>query len=137
MHSLQELLPESLWESMRHEITKDFDGLRDLLRAVVVMKADDERTRELISGHGEVWSAKMIAALFNSRGHRFHFIDARKVLVVKHTDVGDGRLVLWEESAKRLAAELAGAPPGCHLLITGFIASTPEGVMTTLRRDGR
>ncbi len=56
---------------------------------------------------------------------------------MKHTDVGDGREILWEESSKRLAAELAGAPPGCHLMITGFIASTPEGVMTTLKRDGR
>ncbi len=36
---------------------------------------------QLVSGHGEVWSAKMITALFNSRGHNFHFIDARKVRV--------------------------------------------------------
>jgi hypothetical protein len=101
------------------------------------MKADDERLRELVSGHGEVWSAKMITALFNSRGHNFHCIDARKVLVVKHTDVGDGREVQWVTSHDLLAAELARAPVGCHLVITGFIASTTDGVMTTLRRDGR
>jgi bifunctional aspartokinase / homoserine dehydrogenase 1 len=133
----QELLPESLWESVRKDITQDFDGLRNLLQAVVVMKADDERLRELVSGHGEVWSAKMITALFNSRGHNFHCIDARKVLVVKHTDVGDGREVQWVTSHDLLAAELARAPVGCHLVITGFIASTTDGVMTTLRRDGR
>ncbi len=54
LHVTQALLPESYWESLRKEITKDFDGLRDLLRAVVVMKTNDERTREIVSGHGEV-----------------------------------------------------------------------------------
>ncbi len=50
----QVLLPAHYWEGLRADITKDFDGLRDLLRAVVVMKTNDERTREIVSGHGEV-----------------------------------------------------------------------------------
>ena len=55
--SHQALLPAESWEGLRREITKDFDGLRDLLRAVVVMKTNDERTREIVSGHGEVGCA--------------------------------------------------------------------------------
>ena len=56
----QALLPPACWEDLRREITKDFDGLRDLLRAVVVMKANDERTREIVSGHGEVgWGQRV------------------------------------------------------------------------------
>jgi aspartokinase len=34
---------------------------------------------QMVSGHGEVWSARLMTALLNSRGHNFHFLDARKV----------------------------------------------------------
>jgi hypothetical protein len=43
----------------------------------------------------------------------------------------------WELSSTRLTEELAAAPADCHIVATGFIASTTDGVMTTLRRDGR
>ncbi len=59
------------------------------------------------------------------------------MVTVRITDVGDGREIQWELSSAKLADEMRAAPAGCGLVITGFIASTIEGVMTTLRRDGR
>ena len=78
-----------------------------------------------------------MTAVLRSRGHNVHFLDARKVVTVRITDVGDGREIQWCVSQQKLADELASAPSNCHLVITGFIASTTDGVMTTLRRDGR
>jgi len=78
-----------------------------------------------------------MTALLASRGHNVHFLDARKVVTVKITEVGDGRELQWDTSLANLAREMATAPAGCHLVITGFIATSTEGVMTTLRRDGR
>ena len=53
--------------------------LRDILRAVSLMRYKGEKIVELVSGHGEIWSARMLTALFQQCGHDFFFIDARKV----------------------------------------------------------
>jgi aspartokinase len=44
--------------------------------------------------------------------------------------------VLWDRSAEHLAAVLDEIGPNTNLVITGFIATTAEGVATTLKRDG-
>jgi aspartokinase len=44
--------------------------------------------------------------------------------------------VLWDRSAEHLAAVLEEIGPNTNLVITGFIATTAEGVATTLKRDG-
>ena len=46
-----------------------------------------------------------------------------------------GPLVEFPESTKRLADWVA-ATPCDRLVVTGYIASTPDGVPTTLRRNG-
>ena len=45
---------------------------------------------------------------------------------------------MWERSAENLAAILQSdaACAGRNLVITGFIATTSDGVATTLKRDG-
>ena len=73
----------------------------------------------------QVWSAKLITALLQSRGHNFHFLDARKVITVKITEVGDGREIQWETSQANLAAQMAAAPPGCHVVATGAWCVSP------------
>jgi hypothetical protein len=45
--------------------------------------------------------------------------------------------VLWSLSKTKLNEQLAKAGSDSCPVITGFIASTPEGVATTLKRDGR
>ena len=48
--------------------------------------------------------------------------------------------VLWNETEAKLPAQISSASEGgaahTHMVITGFIASTADGVMTTLQRDG-
>lgn len=135
--TLRSLLPEAAWADLEAAIAKDIAGLHDILRAVVLMKTDDDRTQELVSGHGELWSAQIIAALLRSRGHPFQFVDAREVLVVSADGPAPGdRTIHWDASRAKLQEVQAKAAPGSHLLVTGFIASTPAGVMTTLGRDG-
>lgn len=43
------------------------------------MKYKGEKIVELVSGHGELWSARMLTTLFQQTGHAYFFIDARKV----------------------------------------------------------
>jgi aspartokinase/homoserine dehydrogenase 1 len=140
------------------------EELRVILRSVQLTRRCDTETSQMISGYGELWSAKILVALLNalsakeegkggkegtagSASASFSFLDARRVVAVEHIEqVGrTGVEVLWAESARRLEAfseaDLGGAaavraPAGPNLVITGFIAATQDGVMTTLQRDG-
>jgi aspartokinase/homoserine dehydrogenase 1 len=132
-------------------IDADLKDISDLLRAVMLMKMAHAQILELVSGYGEVWSASIMTAVMQKEGLPFVFLNARDVLFVN-----EDTTVLWEESQAKLAAFLErveeeqllsasglhdqnrdnNTPILPHLLITGYIASTPDGVATTLKRDG-
>jgi aspartokinase/homoserine dehydrogenase 1 len=61
------------------------------------------------------------------------WIDARGIVVVEWGPLGPR--VQWDESRRRMAEHLAPQFTGT-LIITGFIASDPRGVQTTLGRNG-
>eukprot|EP00624_Nannochloropsis_granulata_P007211 evm.model.NODE_6825_length_32477_cov_17.962835.6 len=116
------------------ELDEDIDNLRDILRAVSLMRYSGEKIVELVSGHGEIWSARMLTRLFKDGGHDYIFVDARKVLFVDESGES-GPEIMWERSRAATQAFMAAAPTACPV-ITGFIASTADGVVTTLKRDG-
>ena len=115
----------------------DFAAIAEVLRAVRISKTCSEETLELIAGHGELWSAQIFQAHLqaiqadNSRFPRSRWLDARKVLVVRPGETGP--VVDWEVSTSRLAAWLKTEEVP-WVVITGYIASTPDGVATTMKR---
>jgi aspartokinase/homoserine dehydrogenase 1 len=134
---IHDLLPESSWAALETKINEDLDDISHILRATAIMKVAGSRVTGIVSGHGELWSAQILAAfLSQTTGRPYHFLDARKALVVLEDDTGPE--VLWEESRTNLAAVMQSneGDAWTHMVITGFIASTKEGVMTTLTRDG-
>ena len=127
----------SLSETARQELTAVIEGdcrdLGDILRGVWIAKSYSDRVLDLISGYGEVWSAQLLCALLRSRGENATWLDARQVLVVEPT----GRTVAvdWEVSREKIAAWLAKQTASL-VVVTGFVASTHDGVATTLKRNG-
>ncbi len=115
-------------------LDEDIHNLHDILRAVSLMRYSGEKIVELVSGHGEIWSARMLTRLFQDGGHDFAFVDARKVLFVDESGES-GPDILWERSKAAMHELMAATPTACPV-ITGFIASTADGVVTTLKRDG-
>jgi aspartokinase/homoserine dehydrogenase 1 len=112
---------------------KDFKEIAEILRGVWLSRNASERTTELVSGYGELWSAQLLNAHLASLGIASRWLDARETHVV---EPGDLTVVVdFEKSAAKLAAWLKGNPTD-WLVITGFIASTPEGIPTTLKRNG-
>ena len=120
-------LPDTLSET----IVSDFNAIKEVLRGVWITRLASERIIEFVSGHGELWSAQMLHAYFASRGHRAGWLDARKVLVVEPNT--NTVTVDWETSKQKLDAENLDTD---FLIITGYIASTHDGVATTLKRNG-
>lgn len=119
--------------ALRARIEADVHDIEQILRGVWLVRASSERTQELIAGHGELWSAQILAAYLASRGKDACWLDARDVLVVQSD--ASGVVVNWESSRAKIA-EWLKTVANPLVIITGFIASTEEGLPTTLRRNG-
>ncbi|MEL7310722.1 MAG: bifunctional aspartate kinase/homoserine dehydrogenase I [Pseudomonadota bacterium] len=115
--------------------TADRRNIEDLLSAIQLLGSAPQRTRDVIAGFGELWSARLLSALLNSLSAQdaVQLLDAREVITVRQTRLGAS--VLWDESRRKLGKFLAGKDP--HILVvTGFVASDEAGLQTTLGRNG-
>lgn len=115
----------------------DVIALNDVLKAVALVRSAPERSRDLVAGYGELWSARLLSAyLSQERGaddKQVDWLDARKALSIRKGKLGP--TVLWELSESRLASALPSDFDGV-LVITGFIASDESGLHATLGRNG-
>ena len=75
----------------------------------------------------------ILNAYLNANGLNASFLNPRKVLKIEPTK--SGARVDWERSSRQTSEWLAGLTSD-WAIITGFIASTPDGVATTLKRNG-
>ncbi len=115
---------------------QDTKDIEDILKAVAVMKSAPPRTKDIVAGYGEIWSARLLAAHLEQRlgtDRAGTWIDARDVVKVRHSELGPS--VLWEESRAGIANAIDKNFSGVAV-ITGFIASDAENLQTTLGRNG-
>lgn len=118
---------------LQQELTHDFARIGEILRGVFLTRIASENVYELISGHGEVWSAQMLNLYIRSLGVDSVWLDAREVLTVESHE--KRVIVDYEKSQEKLDLWL-NKNPNTLVIITGFVASTPEGLATTLQRNG-
>lgn len=100
------------------------------------VKSAPQRVRDVVAGFGEIWSARLLAAVLAEtlgRERAGTWIDARQVLVVRQGELGP--LVMWEESQRRFD-DLVDKNFDGVAVITGFNAVDEEGLPTTLGRNG-
>lgn len=107
--------------------------LDDILRGVFVSRICPEATRELVAGHGEVWSATMFHTRLLDLGQKSSLLDAREVLIVERHEAGPA--IRWDESRKLFRAWLETHQTP-YLVITGYVARDTNGTATTLMRNG-
>ena len=115
--------------------SQDAEDIKDVLKAIALVKSAPQRSRDVVAGYGEIWSARLLAAYLGSQSsdRGGTWIDARDVLTVSHTELGP--TVLWEDSQARFNQVVDPDFSGIAV-ITGFIASDEEGLQTTLGRNG-
>jgi aspartokinase/homoserine dehydrogenase 1 len=111
----------------------DVGDVDDVLRATRLMRTAPSTARDLIAGYGELWSARLLAGVLRAEGVAAAACNTRDVLVVEHGKLGP--VVDWEETRARFAEWRAQTDADVYV-ITGFIASTVDGVPTTLGRNG-
>ncbi len=115
--------------------SRDAEDIREILKAAALIKSVPQRGRDMVAGYGEIWSARLLAAvlehLAGERGGTW--VDARQVITVRQTELGP--TVLWDESQENFNAVVPQDFSGIAV-ITGFIASDEDGLQTTLGRNG-
>ncbi|WKA11715.1 hypothetical protein VitviT2T_029188 [Vitis vinifera] len=112
----------------------DINEIKEMLRAIYIAGHASELFSDIIVGHGELWSAQMLSSVVRKKGIDCKWMDTRDVLIVNPTSANqvDPDFV---ESEMRLEKWFF-QNPSKTIVATGFIASTPQNIPTTLKRDG-
>ncbi|MEZ6038800.1 MAG: bifunctional aspartate kinase/homoserine dehydrogenase I [Planctomycetota bacterium] len=119
-------------EALATQLRTELATLRELLHAQSLVGAVSPDLQQLISGLGEILSSRLMTATLRERGAECAWLDARRVLIVDHTELG--AIVRWQESAERLGEALP-LPPR-RVVVPGFVARSGDGHVTTLGRNG-
>ncbi|PKU73066.1 Bifunctional aspartokinase/homoserine dehydrogenase 1, chloroplastic [Dendrobium catenatum] len=130
----KELLDVDDLEGFLSLLHNDISNLKAMLRAIYIAGHATESFSDFVVGHGELWSAQMLSYAIKKNGKPCCWMDTREVLIV---DPSSSNQVdpNYVESEKRLEKWFAQQPPDT-IIATGFIASTPQNIPTTLKRDG-
>lgn len=121
--------PLAAW---RAALDRERDDIHDVLKATALIGRAPPEVYALVAGHGEIWSARLLAAALAARGIAADWLDARDALTVINSELGP--TVAWEQTRLRFAA--AWTPPPAIRVITGYIARDEHGGPTTLGRNG-
>ena len=116
-------------------IDQKFDSLDEILRGLAAILELTPRISDLVVSFGERISSRIVAAAFRDRGIDAAHIDAREIIV---TDSQFQKAIpqdaLIEKRAHEKLRPLAGQ--GKVPVMGGFIASSEDGLTTTLGRGG-
>ncbi len=113
-------------------IRADLADLHNIVQGVFLLKELSEKSLAHILSFGERLSAKIVSGYLQVRQLSSSIVDARE-LIVTDNNYPDAR-VNAQASAQQIQQRLTtfdGVP-----VVTGFIASAPDGTVTTLGRGG-
>ena len=116
------------------EVTAHFDELAELVKGIVVMGELTPRATDAVSAFGERLSSIIVTACFRRAGLSAVHLDARSVIVTdrRHMQAAP----MFTETYARLAAAVPSLAAKHVVVMGGFIASTEDGVTSTLGRGG-
>jgi aspartate kinase len=112
-----------------------FAELRDIVIGVSLLGELSPRSLDAVAAYGEKLSTLLVAAALRAAGTPAEAISAEEVVV---TDASFGSAVPDMAATTARAAErvLPLARSGVVPVVTGYIGATPQGVTTTLGRNG-
>ena len=133
---VRELLSPEEGSAFLDQFEIDLSDINSVLKALALVKSASHRSRDMVSGFGELWSSRILSALLRTRtdcDQSILCVDARDVLVVEAGEMGP--IVCWKPTQKNLATTVSAEFDGVAV-ITGYIARDLDGLQTTLGRNG-
>lgn len=123
------------------KLESDISDIKDILHSTSLIGHAGQLVLDRISGYGELWSARQLAAYLRKKGVPSHFVDARDFITAELGEMGPS--IHWKTSElrfKEMMTAMAVAPDGSGepvtMVVTGFIARDPKGHSATLGRNG-
>ncbi|HMD47986.1 MAG TPA: aspartate kinase, partial [Bryobacteraceae bacterium] len=120
--------------NMERTVDEHFQELSELVKGLAVLGELTPRSIDAISSFGERLSSLIVTNYFKHHGLSAVHLDSRKVIVTdhRHTQAAPD----LNECYARLAAAIPPLLEDHVVVMGGFIASTPQGITTTLGRGG-
>jgi len=111
-----------------------FQEMTELVKGIAVIGELTPRSIDAISSYGERLSSYIVALAFEHFGLPAAHVDSRRLIVTDHRHTQ--ATPLFAKTYKRLVEVLPPIAAEKVVVMGGFIASTEEGVTTTLGRGG-
>ncbi len=129
------LVDGAAYSVLDRELRDEFRALEALLHDLESSRQLDLRSQDHLAGFGECFSSKLVKEALCQAGVNAAHVDARKCIV---TDGRHGQASpVWDVTEQRLQDSLGPLlDSGQVAVIGGFVASTLDGVPTTLGRGG-
>src|ERR1022692_831672 len=111
-----------------------FQELTELVKGLAVLGELTPRSIDAISSYGERLSSYIVTLAFQHFGMKTEHVDSRRVIVTdkRHTQAAPN----YPETYARLKKTILPLAAESVVVMGGFIASTEDGVTTTLGRGG-
>jgi aspartokinase/homoserine dehydrogenase 1 len=123
-------------EEYTRKLDRDLADIAGVMQTVRLIRQASRPLRDLVAGFGELWSSQLFARHVETRTGRrgrVSWIDARDIVQVEWTALGP--TVRWPQS-RESAARLIPHDAHVTAIIPGFVARDPQGLQTTLGRNG-
>jgi aspartokinase/homoserine dehydrogenase 1 len=154
---LKELAPPEITDKIEARFRQDAQDVASVVQSLRMIHTVPAVTMEVVTGFGEIWSAQTLYAYLQTKDVPCGWLDARDILIVKGDSLGLGEkgaastggvLPLWHETESRIEKwwntigrergflDIDYSTSSPILVVTGFVATTGEGVPTTLKRSG-
>ena len=119
---------------MERTVDEHFQELSELVKGLAVLGELTPRSIDAISSFGERLSSLIVTNYFQHHGLSAVHVDSRKVIVTdrRHTQA----IPLFDQTYAKLATTIPPLAKQHVVVMGGFIASTEDGVTTTLGRGG-
>ncbi|MEP6747908.1 MAG: bifunctional aspartate kinase/homoserine dehydrogenase I [Bacteroidota bacterium] len=133
MDVVKTLIPVTQQSSILSMVKKNCNEIEDICNGIFLLRELSARTKDRMMSYGELLSSQIIAARFKTDGADSAWKDARE-LIVTNADYGNAP-VDFAATNQKIGTYFTGAKQKIFI-VPGFIASSAEGVTTTLGRGG-
>jgi aspartate kinase len=143
VHGAREQALAQLWDlrdfhlresGMERTVEQHFQELAELVRGLAILGELTPRSIDALTSFGERLSSLIVTNYFQHHGISAVHVDSRKVIVTdrRHTQANP----IWAVTYARLAETIPQLTKDHVVVMGGFIASTEDGVTSTLGRGG-
>ena len=133
LQTVRDLIAITQQSAILSYVKTQCNEIEDICNGIYLLRESSARTRDRILSYGELLSSKIIAAALNTNGHTVEWVDARS-LITTNSHYGNAG-VDFTITNNKISAFFKDGESEVYI-VPGFIASSVEGVQTTLGRGG-